>query len=87
MFACCDAGAPFVEVPHDSESSTGGSATSLPEDAVLNPVKRPGPGEQTEQHASHAVDLVEIMHVYCSCSNVELGCLHLHIHHAWLPFQ
>ena len=45
MVACCVAGAPFVEVPHDSESSTGGSATSLPEDAVLNPVKRPGPGD------------------------------------------
>ncbi|KAL0035895.1 hypothetical protein WJX77_006910 [Trebouxia sp. C0004] len=40
-------GAPFVEVPHDSESSTGGSATSLPEDAVLNPVKRPGPEEES----------------------------------------
>ncbi|KAA6425624.1 MAG: serine threonine kinase [Trebouxia sp. A1-2] len=38
-------GAPFVEVPHDSESSTGGSASSLPEDAVLNPVKRPEPEE------------------------------------------
>lgn len=41
------AGAALVEVPHDSESSTGGSGsgTSLPEDAVLNPVKPSLPGE------------------------------------------
>ncbi len=58
MFACCDAGAPFVEVPHDSESSTGGSATSLPEDAVLNPVKRSGLGNPTAQDASHAGDVL-----------------------------
>lgn len=41
-------GAAFIEVPHDSESSTGGSATSgtsLREDAVLNPVKQPSSGQ------------------------------------------
>ena len=87
MFACCDAGAPFVEVPHDSESSTGGSGTSLPEDAVLNPVKRPGLGDPTSQHTSHAVDVLVLMYMYCSYSNVVFGCLHLRIHRAWLPFQ
>ena len=42
------AGAPFIEVPHDSESSAGGSAnsaTSLPEDAALNPIKRSVAGQ------------------------------------------
>ncbi len=85
MFACCVAGAPFVEVPHDSESSTGGSATSLPEDAVLNPAKRPGPGDPTSQRASHAVDMIVMMHICCSRSNV--GFLHDCIRHAWLPFK
>lgn len=44
------AGAALVDVPHDSESSTGGSGsgTSLPEDAVLNPVKPSMPGEIPE---------------------------------------
>lgn len=41
------AGAALVDVPHDSESSTGGSGSgkSLPEDAVLNPVKPSVSGE------------------------------------------
>ena len=41
------AGAALVDVAHDSESSTGGSGSgvSLPEDAVLNPVKPSRPGD------------------------------------------
>ncbi len=76
MFACCVAGAPLVEVPHDSESSTGGSATSLPEDAVLNPVKRPGPGDHTAQHASHAVDMIARMHMLFNLGASLLASLH-----------
>ena len=50
------AGAALVEVPHDSESSTGGSGsgTSLPEDAVLNPVKPSMPGEITATSGPHS---------------------------------
>ena len=43
------AGAALIEVPHDSESSAGGSAasaSSLPEDAVLNPAKRQAIGQR-----------------------------------------
>ena len=48
------AGAALVDVPHDSESSTGGSGsgTSLPEDAVLNPVKPSMPGEIPQSQSS-----------------------------------
>ena len=55
-------GAPFVEVAHDSESSTGGSASSLPEDAALNPVKPSAPGEPKQAH--YAICLL------CSCHKV-----------------
>lgn len=82
MCACFGAGAPFVEVPHDSESSTGGSASSLPEDAVLNPVKRPEPGDQAAQHAAHAAGILVSVHMHYSCSDVGLGFLHFSIYHA-----
>ena len=54
---CMAAGAAFLEVPHDSESSTGGSgsAESLPEDAALNPAKPSVPGKHLSMHCISCV--------------------------------
>lgn len=55
------AGAALVDVPHDSESSTGGSGsgTSLPEDAVLNPVKPSLPGERAFISTPQSIPMVQ----------------------------
>ena len=54
-------GTAFLEVPHDSESSTGGSGSgeSLPEDAVLNPSKPFAPGKDQTVLSSMCAALLQ----------------------------